>query len=227
MACEGAREARVRFRYNGGDWDNVISRNPPVDYTFETILPSFGGRGQCSCVHYSGDVVIAQGFYYNHWTGNILFQSAGIYRVSIQFLGPLAGIRLNPQCPNNNNNRCLEIQTRGLPGAQDGTCSELKFRSVPGQSLRGNWTYDDRTLTVENIRRIDNRPDDNCGQNRCKFSVKDAMGTIYERIEDDCPAVTVDCNECPPGQSRIGNCCINCNEITQQIRDIQELVRQL
>lgn len=62
----------------------------------------------------------------------------------------------------------------------------------------------------------------------CRFRVTDNSGLLYDRTEAICPAWQVYCEGyCAPGGSRIGNCCVDCDDLTGNLEAIRQAVRRI
>lgn len=196
--CGGFKEARVNFKYPTSDWDVIVSQKPPVLYRTEIIQTQnapLGGMGQCP-VNYEVKVRVYR-------------RSGGYDSISTPsncasgFFGPIQGLVFD---------RPTATSFRmGIAGRDRNGNPLTLYRFSAGGSP------DDWEFTITSIRRCDNQPD-NCGttEPRCKFTVTDKTGIIYDRTESECPQVTVDCGKkCPPNTCECRNgmfvCCYDSN----------------
>jgi hypothetical protein len=196
MACAGAREARVNFRYDQ-TWDNIVSRNPPVEFRFEDVCPK--GYTITATYAYSGYRSGSHTRNIGYCNGGQIFNPTGSpYQTSSKTASGQIFI-------------FWVINTdRGTSQLSDKFNSDLYVLS-PQISL--------------SLHECPNQT--SCPDPDCRFIVSDLSGEIFSRKERTCPEVQITCNDCPLGQSRMGNCCVNCEDLAQQIRELQAIVRRL
>src|SRR6476469_330783 len=204
--CEGAKSARVLFKYEGGSYDNIVSRNPPVTVTTEQKA-SEDSKGKCDGVVYSFDVWIQHNEYkeYNLKLGNFTYW------------GPIGKISFKnyPQLGEGQ----IWLETRG-----DDNNQILPFADRVFYYLGPNYTP-----RIENLVRLDGQPDD-CGNSggTCVFTVSDSKGQLFKKEAEKCPEYYCECdNDCPPGTVKCGDCCLPCEAIKSSIKAARQAVRNL
>lgn len=209
--CPDSYEARVWFRFPGEDWDNVVSRNPPVNFSLEEVE---GAPGQCSCVVYRVSYVQTNFSAPNNFTCNLVAGSSRTF----DRRGPIS-IQLNVPvtigsggCAGRTGYRAVDIIHYGSASS---ACSPTPLVQRNNTGL----TLANPIAGIQNISiiRLDGQPD-NCSPPSCKFTVTDNGGILYTRTESECPEVQVQCSdECPPGFCKCTNplnpndwCCCPC-----------------
>lgn len=62
----------------------------------------------------------------------------------------------------------------------------------------------------------------------CRFRIIDQSGLIYDRTEILCPEISLICSgTCAPGQTRIGTCCLDCEDLSTDFEAIRQAMRRI
>lgn len=218
--CYNSKLARVYFKYPNQNWNNVISRNPPVNYalTRTSDSPVWFRYGLCLDSTYKFKLVGSK-------NQGVYMTAKGI--IGHGMLGPIVSITpISPPTPINYPfppwNTCsyrYEICTRNPnqePYGEGLKC--LIFSDGTNGDCRNFPHYPEVIPT--RVGRYETEIPDECGNpsQNCNFTVVDANGKIlYTKTAIVCPEVTVKCGEtCPPEtccECKRGSlvCCYDCN----------------
>jgi hypothetical protein len=207
--CEGTKTARAWFRYEGGEWDNVISRNPPITVKLEPKTPT-DSAGKCDGVAYKFQILI------NHTEYTDYFYTLPGYGDFYTYWGPIGNIRFDNH-PERGNGQ-IYLECRG-----DDNNPILPFAEYLFTSIGPNYI-----VKVINLSRLDGLPD-NCGGNgTCVFTVSDTKGKLFQKEAEKCPEYRIECdNDCPPGTTKCGDCCLDCASIKSSLNAARQAVQNL
>lgn len=228
--CSSSRSGRAFFRYGEGAEDNVISRNPPLDYSLETI--QLGGSGQVNCGIYR--IKLRYNWLAPNGVPQVFFMwysdqsmGDGLYREAICLQAPFI---FQLQLIYSYNDTSVFFTLIGTPGSVYRNSSgqwqissgyfcnnpnapqETGFYGIQLEAKRNTTP----TITVVEATWLGGNPEPPTST-ACKFKVWDESGPLYERTEATCPIVRVECE---------GDCECLC-EIVPIAHQIRERLRNL
>lgn len=214
--CQGKTMGRVNFKYPGKDWDNVVSRNPPIEYE---LIEGSAGAGRCPVA-------------YNLFGS---FANTNLYAGGCNSIRTWTAYAAGPGF------RIIQYSSYAYIENDAGALWPLVGQAATLQGIIYSETcgYNPNypmgwQFVIERVERADGQPD-NCGSGEgCTFKVTDATGKIFERTESTCPEVYVTCgDECPPGMCKCpsdaypGYCCLDCSSVAASLRQIANQARSI
>ncbi|MBW4514176.1 MAG: hypothetical protein KME11_03115 [Timaviella obliquedivisa GSE-PSE-MK23-08B] len=224
--CPRAVTARVTYDYldNGIEYSptGVIVSNEPGVIVSKIKLNDEGGNVNCRL--YTLEIVVGQ---YSRTEPMQLGQRVDLfndYIVEATVYGPIGEARIINVPTSNGTRQKIELFCRAPFGYFSGGCFTPDFYEIGILAgTRNNAHFlDPDNIRVQAIRYFTNPVPP------CRFVVLDGTGYIYDRTESVCPSTTVTCEgTCLPGGARIGGCCVDCSDLTENLEAIRQAMRRL
>jgi hypothetical protein len=228
MYCENSIQGLVQYQYLSHPHDDlnwnglVISNNPPLTFTVRQL-----NQGSVACGAYKATVVIPEVTWTDRNKSGVQYP-VGTRYVEINAYGPIGNISVEVRAYEPSyygEYQVLRLRCNGYYNGA-GECQPNGFYDVglPNGGLGNAYYFDTANIRIQGITRLGGVVE----VPPWRFTVTDGDGLIYDRTEDEEPSVAVTCEGyCAPGGSRIGNCCVDCSDLTGNLEAIRQALRRL
>jgi hypothetical protein len=223
--CGDAVAAKITFSYppgtvSGEESGLIISKKPGV--LIQRFQPSESPGEDCK--RYAARVTIAR---YRHTQPGQ--QGERIYGPdltwSFSVYGPFSPeLRIVSEPRGDSYHgiiQTVQVYCRSTFGYSYLGCTDPGWYTITSGAGYGSYILDPQQMRVHGISPLATP------EQSFVFSVMDSTGLIYLRTESVEPSVLIECENCPPGTTRMGSCCLDCGGILSELAAMRSIVSQL
>lgn len=202
--CEGALKAAVHYVIDGVSKVYETTDTPIIFYVRQDSDPT------AICQYYYGKIVVQR--YRLNAQGDRVYGSPAIFNFA--GYGPIGRVVVIDQE--------VYVECRGRTAAAG--CQQtvgLYKLPMPKGGTNNNPFYDSETVWIEGLDRAVN------STNPYELFVFGATGENFSERSTQIIQPSIICHNCPPGETKMGSCCINCDSVIQQLQQIRDTVRAI